>query len=179
MNRRRKREARYPARMRTPPVAISLDLDDTLWPIWPSIERAEQALDAFLRANCPRTAEAFPVHRMRRLREEVAAEHPQYAHDFTHQRKLSLQRALQLAGDDEVHAEPAFAAFHATRNQVDFYPDALDALRRIAARRPVAALTKQWKCASMPIRARSALPLVSAATGRRAAMRRSASSASG
>ena len=141
MNRRRKREARYPARMRTPPVAISLDLDDTLWPIWPSIERAEQALDAFLRANCPRTAEAFPVHRMRRLREEVAAEHPQYAHDFTHQRKLSLQRALQLAGDDEVHAEPAFAAFHATRNQVDFYPDALDALRRIAARRPVAALT--------------------------------------
>ena len=45
--------------MRTPPAAVSLDLDDTLWPIWPSIERAEQALDAFLRANCPRTAEAL------------------------------------------------------------------------------------------------------------------------
>ena len=54
------------------PLALSLDLDDTLWPIWPSIERAERALDAFLREHCPRTANRFPVHRMRRLREEGA-----------------------------------------------------------------------------------------------------------
>ncbi|TAG35631.1 MAG: HAD family hydrolase, partial [Polaromonas sp.] len=24
--------------------AITLDLDDTLWPVWPAIERAEKAL---------------------------------------------------------------------------------------------------------------------------------------
>ena len=141
MNRRRKGEARYPARMTIAPAAVSLDLDDTLWPIWPSIERAERALDAFLREHCPRTADAFPIHRMRRLREQIAAEHPQHAHDFTHQRMLSLQRALALAGDDAAHADPAFEAFYASRNEVDFYPDALEALRRIAAKRPVAALT--------------------------------------
>ena len=27
------------------PKALSLDLDDTLWPIWPVIEQAEHALD--------------------------------------------------------------------------------------------------------------------------------------
>ena len=39
-----------------PPRAISLDLDDTLWPIWPVIEKAEQALHDFLCERCPRTA---------------------------------------------------------------------------------------------------------------------------
>ena len=97
-----------------PPLALSLDLDDTLWPIWPSIERAEKALDEFLKANCPATAQKYPIHRMRRLREEIAAEHPQFAHDFTHQRRLSLQRALQTAGDDEAHADAAFEAFYAS-----------------------------------------------------------------
>lgn len=123
------------------PLALSLDLDDTLWPIWPSIERAEKALDDFLREHCPRTAQRFPVHRMRRLRETIAAEYPQYAHDFTRQRRLSLERALRESGDDEAHAEPAFEAFYATRNQVEFYPDARDALARLSVRWPLAALT--------------------------------------
>ena len=141
MNRRSGRAPRYPVGVQPLPVALSLDLDDTLWPIWPSIERAEKALDEFLKTNCPRTAQQFPIHRMRRLREQIALEHPQYAHDFTHQRRLSLLRALEHAGDDAAHAEPAFEAFYATRNQVEFYPDALEALARLAAKRPVAALT--------------------------------------
>ena len=32
--------------------AISIDLDDTLWPIWPVIERAEKALHDWLAAHC-------------------------------------------------------------------------------------------------------------------------------
>lgn len=127
--------------METLPRALSLDLDDTLWPIWPSIERAERALDEFLRANCPRTAQRFPIHRMRRLREQVAAEHPHLAHDFTQQRRLSLERALREAGDDVGQADAAFEAFYASRNQVEFYPDAMAALARLSARWPVAALT--------------------------------------
>ena len=124
-----------------PPRALSLDLDDTLWPIWPLIERAERALDEFLRANCPRTAQAFPIHRMRQLREQVAAEHPHLAHDFTTQRKISLHRAIAGSGDDPAHVDAAFEAFYAQRNAVEFYPDALPALERLAARLPVAALT--------------------------------------
>ena len=38
------------------PQALTLDLDDTLWPIWPTIARAEQALQDWLRQHAPRTA---------------------------------------------------------------------------------------------------------------------------
>ena len=127
--------------METAPKALSLDLDDTLWPIWPTIERAEAALESFLRERCPRTAEKFPIAVMRELRERIANEYPQYRHDFTRQRKLSLAHALRCSGEDEAHVEEAFSAFHAERNCIDFYPDALGALDRLAARWPIAALT--------------------------------------
>ncbi len=121
--------------------AISLDLDDTLWPIWPAIERAEAALHTFLLERCPRTAAKFPTERMRELRDAITERYPEHAHDFTQQRKLSLSEAFRISGDDQVHVEDAFTAFYAARNQIEFYPDALGALDRLAARWPVAALT--------------------------------------
>jgi HAD superfamily hydrolase (TIGR01509 family) len=127
--------------MNVAPKALSLDLDDTLWPIWPVIERAEAALHAFLRERCPRTADKYPISLMRELREQIAADHPQHAHDFTVQRRLSLQHALRSSGDDEIHADDAFNAFYLARNLIEFYPDALPALDRLAARWPIAALT--------------------------------------
>jgi len=127
--------------MKVAPKALSLDLDDTLWPIWPVIEKAEQALADFLAERCPKTAKKYPVREMRALRDRIAADYPQFAHDFTHQRRLSLAHALRSAGEDEIHVEDAFNAFYAARNRVDFYPDALHALERLAARWPLAALT--------------------------------------
>jgi len=127
--------------MNSVPRALSLDPDDTLWPIWPAIERAEAALHDFLRVRCPRTAEKYPMPAMRELRDRIAAQHPEYAHDFSRQRRLSLEHALRDSGDDHTHVEDAFDAFYAARNQIDFYPDALDALTRLAARYPIAALT--------------------------------------
>ncbi|HAI58893.1 MAG TPA: HAD family hydrolase [Xanthomonadaceae bacterium] len=121
--------------------AISFDLDDTLWPIRPLIERAETALHAYLARHCPRTAAAWPIPRMRELREQVAREHPQLAHDFTAQRLISLERALAGSGDDVAHAQPAFEALYLERNRVAFYADALPALDALGARFPLASLT--------------------------------------
>jgi putative hydrolase of the HAD superfamily len=122
------------------PKALSLDLDDTLWPIWPVIEKAERALADFLAERCPATARKYPIAEMRALRERIARQYPEFAHDFTRQRKLSLAEALRSAGDDEVHLEDAFNAFYAARNRIEFYPDALAALDRLA-RWPLIALT--------------------------------------
>lgn len=121
--------------------ALSIDLDDTLWPIWPVIERAESALDIFLREYCPNTAEKFPLEKMRELRANILDLYPGIEHDFTQQRKLSLLHALRESGDADHHAEAAFDVFYAARNRVDFYPDALPALKRLTAMYPVAALT--------------------------------------
>jgi hypothetical protein len=74
--------------------AITLDLDDTLWPIEPVMLRAEQRLDSWLRAHCPPVADQYPIAAMRALRDEVAAANPDLAHDFTTQRLLCLRSAL-------------------------------------------------------------------------------------
>lgn len=121
--------------------AISLDLDDTLWPIWPVIERAEGALHGYLERHCPQTALAYPLPVMRALREQVALEHPHLAHDFTQQRLICLERALTSSGDDAAHAFHAFDALFIERNRVEFYADALPALDRLGAALPLAALT--------------------------------------
>ncbi len=121
--------------------AITLDLDDTIWPIAPVILRAENALGAWLRQHAPRTAERFPLEAMRALRDEVQAEHPHLSHDFTRQRLISLERMLQAAGEDVALVQPAFDAFFAARCEVEHYEDSLEALDRLAARVPLAALS--------------------------------------
>jgi FMN hydrolase / 5-amino-6-(5-phospho-D-ribitylamino)uracil phosphatase len=127
--------------MQFPVSAITLDLDDTLWPFAPIGARVEQVLHDWLAIHCPRTAERFPVLQMRELRDRLNAEHPHLIHDFSAMRLMTLEHAMRLAGDDPAHAEAAFEAFFAERNRVEFYPDTLPALQRLAACVPLAALS--------------------------------------
>jgi 2-haloalkanoic acid dehalogenase type II len=121
--------------------AISLDLDDTLWPIAPVMLRAEERLDVWLREHCPEAARQFPIVEMRALRERVSAQHPHLSHDFTAQRMLSLRAALTPHGYGDDHVEQAFAEYYAARNDVELYPDALAALERLAARYPLISIS--------------------------------------
>jgi 2-haloalkanoic acid dehalogenase type II len=121
--------------------AITVDLDDTLWPFAPIGRRIERVLDEWMRTHSPATAAMFPVEAMRALREEVALAHPDRAHDMSAMRRMTLERALAESGGDVALAAPAYEAFFSARNQVECYPDSIDALARIAARVPVAAVT--------------------------------------
>ena len=55
--------------MSFPVRAITLDLDDTLWPIGPAINRAEEQLDAWMKAHAPRSFARWPQAKRRKLRE--------------------------------------------------------------------------------------------------------------
>lgn len=122
--------------------AISLDLDDTLWPIWPTIERAERLLHDWFATHAPRTAALYPgPQALREIREEVGRQRPDLAHDMTALRRESIRLALSQAGDDPQLAEPAFDVFIAERHNVRFFPDALPALERLAACYPLVSLT--------------------------------------
>ena len=127
--------------MKFPIRAISLDLDDTLWPFAPIGDRIEMALHAWFAQYSPRTAERFPITEMRALRERVHDEFPQHEHDLGLLRRLTIERALRDSGDDPALASAAYAIFFRERNRVDFYPAACEGLERLAARVPVAALT--------------------------------------
>ena len=76
--------------MSFPVRAITLDLDDTLWPFAPVGARVEQVQHTWLLQHCPRTAARFPIDAMRALREQVNSERPDLAHDFSQLRKLDI-----------------------------------------------------------------------------------------
>jgi putative hydrolase of the HAD superfamily len=122
-------------------LALTLDLDDTLWPVLPALECADREVDAWLRTHHPDVATRWPIAAMRELRAQIAAERLDLAHDFTTQRQLTLQRAFAACGLAEAPVETLWEIYYAARNRVQLYADALPALERIAARWPVASLT--------------------------------------
>ena len=122
-------------------LAISLDLDDTLWPVEPAIRNAEMRLHEWLSSEHPAVATAYPIAAMRALRETIDRERPDLSHDFTAQRLLTLERAFAACGIGAEHVDAAFEVYYAARNAVECYPDALPALTALAARFPLVSLS--------------------------------------
>jgi putative hydrolase of the HAD superfamily len=118
-----------------PPLrAITLDLDDTLWPVLPALLAAERVLDDWLRAHAPRTAARTDAEARAAIRREVLARHPERAHDMSFLRREGLRTAMVAAGDDPALAGPAFEAFLAARQRVTPWPDVEPVLARWARR---------------------------------------------
>lgn len=122
--------------------AITLDLDDTLWPIWPTIARAEDVLQAWLSEHAPATAALCAAPgTLRELRNQMSTTRPDLAHDMSGLRRESIRLLLQRAGDDPALAEPAFEVFFAERHRVELFDDALPALEWLSSRYPVVAVS--------------------------------------
>ncbi|MDB5869749.1 MAG: HAD-superfamily hydrolase subfamily variant 3 [Polaromonas sp.] len=122
--------------------AITLDLDDTLWPIWPTIEKAEKVLAHWLSQHAPLTAELFADPAARHeIREQVTQSNPGFTHDLSAQRRETIRQALLRCGDDPLLADLAFEVFFAERNRVTLFDDALPALEFLARRFPLVALS--------------------------------------
>jgi FMN hydrolase / 5-amino-6-(5-phospho-D-ribitylamino)uracil phosphatase len=122
--------------------AISLDLDDTLWPIWPTIERAEKALHNWLVEYAPMAAALFSSpSALREIRDYMAANRPDLKNDLSAVRRESIRLALYRAGENPLLAERAFEVFFAERQRVTLYDDAHSALQFLAARFPLVSLS--------------------------------------
>jgi FMN hydrolase / 5-amino-6-(5-phospho-D-ribitylamino)uracil phosphatase len=122
--------------------AITLDLDDTLWPIWPTIERAEKRLLAWLQLHAPATADLMQSPHVRQeLRALVHDQWPKLHHDLNAMRRESIRLGLKRAGEDPALAEPAFDVFFAARMDVTLFDDALPGLKWLAKRYPIVALS--------------------------------------
>src|SRR3546814_17632890 len=65
---------------------------------------------------------------------------------MTAQRHWMLERMFEQAGDDVALAQPAYEAYFAARCEVEHYDDSLDALRRLAEKVPLAALSNGNAC---------------------------------
>lgn len=122
--------------------AISLDLDDTLWPIWPTIERAEKVLHDWLGEHAPMAAALFSSpSALREIRDHMASNRPDLKHDLSAVRRESIRLALYRAGENPLLADKAFEVFFAERQRVDLFEDARPALEFLSRRFPLVSVS--------------------------------------
>jgi HAD superfamily hydrolase (TIGR01549 family) len=116
------------------PKAILFDLDDTLWPIAPTILQAEETLFAWLGEHAPRVAERFTIDTLRQARLELLAQQPEFHLDLGKLRRAGLLAAFEQAGEDPAKVEHAMTQFFAARNAVIPYDDVVPGLIRLRDR---------------------------------------------
>lgn len=125
--------------------AITLDLDDTLWPVGPTIVRADRRAHAWLAARAPEVAAAWPTDRLRELRAAIHAARADLHHDLLQIRRLALEQAFEQCGfDPDAVAQTitgALEVFMNARNEVELYPEVTACLQRLSRRYPLASLT--------------------------------------
>lgn len=116
---------------------ITLDLDETLWPLEPTIQAAEAALMQWLAERAPDMMQSHDPQSLRAHRRALIHERPEIAHDVTEVRRISIERLLCDHGHvpDEARelAAEAMAVFLAQRNRVRPYADTPGALRGLGA----------------------------------------------
>ncbi|HYW58083.1 MAG TPA: HAD family hydrolase [Polaromonas sp.] len=122
--------------------AITLDLDDTLWPIWPTIEKAEAALEKWLGNHAPMTAALFANPTARHdIREQVVRSRPDLKYNLSAIRREAIRLALYRSKENPLLAEEAFEVFFEARHHVTLYEDALLALEFLSSRYPIVAVS--------------------------------------
>lgn len=122
--------------------AITLDLDDTLWPVMPAIERAEKALENWLSQHAPTTSVLLANPKARNaIREQVSRARPELQYNLSAMRREAIRLALNRSGEDPLLAEPAFEVFFDERNRVTLFEDAIPGLEFLASRFPLVAVS--------------------------------------
>jgi FMN hydrolase / 5-amino-6-(5-phospho-D-ribitylamino)uracil phosphatase len=125
--------------------AITLDLDDTLWPVGPTIARADRRAHEWLAERAPAVAAAWPTERLRELRAAIHDARPDLRHDLLQIRRLSLEQAFEDCGFERravAHTvSGALEVFMGARNEVELYPEVAACLQRLARRYPIASLS--------------------------------------
>jgi len=121
--------------------AVLFDLDDTLWPIGPVIAQAELRWHAWLAAHAPKVAAMFSIDELRRRRMALLQARPELVVDLAQLRRVGLQEAFALAGEDAAHIEGAIRHFLAARNDVTPFDDVLPGLAQLGRHLPLGVIT--------------------------------------
>ena len=114
---------------------IAFDLDDTLWPCMPTIDRAEATLYRWLQRHYPRITDSFDPAQMVEQRREFTAREERYRIDLTAMRCEFLHHLGESHEyDGEQVSQRGFGVFFDARQQVEFYDDVLPCLERLKRR---------------------------------------------
>lgn len=114
--------------------AVLFDLDDTLWPIVPVIERAENILYEWLAIHAPDVAKQVTIDSMRARRKALMDTDPVYQLDLRVLRRNVLKEAFINAGQDVALVDEAMEVFSRARDEVTPFADVEPTLARLRER---------------------------------------------
>lgn len=120
---------------------ITFDLDDTLWPISPTITAAETELYAWLQKHYSQITEKYSFEELASKQDEFKQRHAKIAHDVT---ALRLQSLLELAQEfnyPEQLALDAMRYFRTHRNRVIPFTDVEVTLQKLSQHFILGAIT--------------------------------------
>ena len=120
---------------------VTFDLDDTLWPVEPVINAAEQQLYQWLATHYPRITNTYSLQELTEQRLELKNQNTTIAHDVT---ALRFQSLLQLAQEFDYSpklAEDGMREFRLHRNCVEPYAESESTLSLLAKSFTLGAIT--------------------------------------
>ena len=130
--------------------AVTLDLDDTLWPCEPTLLRAERLTLEWLTERVPEVIAPWSIERLRERRMAIHAARPELGHDFRRIRGIALQEVFREAGADDVQSaeiiEGSLDVYMSARNTVELYPEVRACLERLSAQYRIASLSNGNAC---------------------------------
>lgn len=113
-------------------VAITFDLDDTLWPCAPVIEAAEQVYFDWIDNRYPEITSAHTLSDMIAMRRSLLIEEPELKNDVTELRRLATIDLMQPFGASDADMQEAMRVFIEARQKITFYDEVLSALQELS-----------------------------------------------
>ncbi|HBI08741.1 MAG TPA: 5-amino-6-(5-phospho-D-ribitylamino)uracil phosphatase YigB, partial [Franconibacter pulveris] len=127
-----------------PIAALTFDLDDTLYDNRPVIRRTEQETLAFMQRYHPGLRD-FTLADFQRVRTVLREKDPEIYHDVTEWRRRAVEQVMLEAGlsahEAAEGAREAMLNFAAWRSRIDVPQETHDALKRLAQKWPLVAIT--------------------------------------
>ena len=120
---------------------VTFDLDDTLWSIWPVIERAERVFHQWMSEHLPRVADSYSVDDLKAHRHAFFLDNPDLHHDLTRMRKLWMSGLARDHDYPEHLVDTGFHVFWKERNSVDLFDHVHDVLPHVSSRYLSGAIT--------------------------------------
>ncbi len=102
---------------------LSFDLDDTLWPCFPTIFRAEKLLFQWMSDHVPAITQSYDANQLREKRRLLLKTHPELAHDLTQLRIKSFELLAEEFELTHDWIKPAFEIFYEARQQITLFDD--------------------------------------------------------
>jgi putative hydrolase of the HAD superfamily len=98
---------------------VTLDLDDTIWPVEPTITRAELKLYQWIEENYPQVSDVYTQQDIAAKRMALQTSRVDIAHNVTELRYCSLLEIAKEFGYNKTFAQRALKLFRHYRNQVE------------------------------------------------------------